>query len=136
MTFNLKQLEIMNTSTKETMNILDKKVQVGLDLFTIKELMYCSDIKHNTRFIEDLNKTLKTYDSNSNISNKFSCGMGTYNLMIHKRDIGLFCIGMKPHKNWRLKDLKEYFGLKGKKEKCKEQIEFLADLFLIPKLNK
>ena len=110
------------------MNILDKKVQVDSDLFTIKELMYCADIKHDTRFIEDLNKIIRIDTSDSNI--------GTYNLIISKRDIGLFCIGMKPHKDWRLKDLKEYFGLKGKKEKCKEQIEFLADLFLSPfKLN-
>ena len=104
------------------MNILDKQVQVESELFTIKDLMYCADIQHDTKFIEDLDKGLRINTTNSN--------MGTYNLIISKRDIGLFCLGMKPHKNWKLKDLKEYFGLKGKKEKCKAQIDFLADLFL------
>ncbi len=104
------------------MNILDKQVQVDSELFTIKDLMYCADIQHDTRFIEDLNKSLRINTTNSN--------MGTYNLIVSKRDIGLFCTGMKPHKNWKLKDLKEYFGLKGKKEKCKAQIDFLSDLFL------
>ena len=104
------------------MNILERKVQVDSELFTIKELMYCADIQHDTKFVEDLEKSLRINTKNSN--------MGTYNLIISKRDIGLFCLGMKPHKNWKLKDLKKYFGLKGKKEKCKAQIDFLSDLFL------
>ena len=104
------------------MDILDKQVQVASELFTIKDLMYCADIQHDTRFIEDLNRSLRINTKDSNL--------GMYNLIVSKRDVGLFCIGMKPYKHWKLKNVKEYFGLKGKKEKCKAQIDFLADLFL------
>jgi len=36
-----------------------------------------------------------------------------YNLIISKRDLGLWRIGMKPHKHWKVTDVKKYFGLKG-----------------------
>ena len=35
-----------------------------------------------------------------------------YNLYVSKRDIGLNAIGMKPHSNWRVRDVKTYFGIK------------------------
>jgi len=42
---------------------------------------------------------------------------GYYNLVVSIRDVKLFSIGMKPHRHWRLKDVKWYFGLKGNTEK-------------------
>ena len=39
-----------------------------------------------------------------------------------KRDVGLFCKGMIAHRNWRLKDVKDYFGLKGNKESILDQL--------------
>ena len=39
-----------------------------------------------------------------------------YNLYVSKRDIGLNAIGMKPHSNWRVRDVKTYFGIKGNKK--------------------
>lgn len=84
--------------------------------------MQLAEIKQDTRFIEDLESSL---DINDNKSSR-----GIFNLIVSKRDIGLFCIGMKPHRHWRLKHVKEYFGLKGNKDKCKAQIEFLVDLFV------
>ena len=40
-----------------------------------------------------------------------------YNLVVSIRDVSLFDIGMKPHRHWRLKDVKWYFGLKGNTKK-------------------
>lgn len=40
-----------------------------------------------------------------------------YNLVVSIRDVSLFSKGMKPHRNWRLKDVKGYFGLTGGTEK-------------------
>lgn len=51
-----------------------------------------------------------------------------YNLVLSKRDVALFCMGMKPNRYWRLKDVKEYFGVKGSKEKVKEQLNDLCEL--------
>ena len=39
-----------------------------------------------------------------------------YNLYVSKRDIGLNAIGMKPHRNWRVRDVKSYFGIRGNKK--------------------
>lgn len=45
-----------------------------------------------------------------------------YNLVVSKRDVALFCKGIKPHRNWRFTDVKDYFGLKGNKQKVYEQL--------------
>lgn len=45
-----------------------------------------------------------------------------WNLIISKRDLALFCKGMKPHRYWRFNDVKIYFGLKGNKHKVYEQL--------------
>lgn len=39
--------------------------------------------------------------------------IATYNLLISKRDLGLWAVGMKPHRNWYVSDVKKYFGLTG-----------------------
>tara|TARA_Y100000034_G_C6776797_1_gene346903 strand:+ start:584 stop:898 length:315 start_codon:yes stop_codon:yes gene_type:complete len=37
-----------------------------------------------------------------------------YNLIISKRDICLYeKLGMKPHRGWKIGDVKRYFGLRG-----------------------
>lgn len=38
----------------------------------------------------------------------------TWNLLITKRDLNLYVkFGMKPHRNWKVSQVKEYFGIKG-----------------------
>ena len=36
-----------------------------------------------------------------------------YNMIISKRDISLYCKGMKPHRGWKVSVVKYYFGIKG-----------------------
>tara|TARA_B100001248_G_scaffold198366_1_gene152787 strand:- start:107 stop:496 length:390 start_codon:yes stop_codon:yes gene_type:complete len=37
-----------------------------------------------------------------------------YNLIVSKRDVCLYAkLGMKPHRGWKIGDVKRYFGLKG-----------------------
>ena len=79
------------------------------------------NIDENCQFLKDLNNS------------KTGVNMGIYNLICSKRDLTLFCKGIKPHKNWRLKDVKTYFGLfdtKGK-ENIKNVL-FLMDKTLNP----
>ena len=50
---------------------------------------------------------------------------GFYNLIVSIRDVKLFIAGMKPYGNWKFKNVKEYFGLKGNKENVLNQLEQL-----------
>ena len=74
----------------------------------------------SSRFFEEIS----TPNSMMNVNNN-PMPRGIYNLIVSKRDVGLFCVGMKPHRNWRIKDVKQYFGLKGNNEKIKSQLEQL-----------
>jgi len=51
--------------------------------------------------------------------------MRAFNLACSRRDLSLFCKGIKITRGWRLKDVKEYYGFSGGKEKCLAQIEAL-----------
>ena len=45
-----------------------------------------------------------------------------YNLVVSIRDVSLFSKGIKPNRNWKLKDVKWYFGVKGGTDKVLEQL--------------
>ena len=46
--------------------------------------------------------------------NTMQSNKGYYNLVLTIRDLGIYTkIGMKPHRHWRLKDIKQYFGITG-----------------------
>jgi len=53
-----------------------------------------------------------------------------WNLILSKRDIGLWSIGMKPHRGWKVSDVKWYFGIKGNKDKLVLEIQKLAERHL------
>ena len=38
---------------------------------------------------------------------------GIWNLLLSIRDCKLYSKGIKPHRNWRISDIKWYFGVKG-----------------------
>ncbi|QDP68154.1 MAG: hypothetical protein Unbinned1473contig1000_32 [Prokaryotic dsDNA virus sp.] len=45
-----------------------------------------------------------------------------YNLICSKRDISLYVkCDMKPHRNWRVTDVKKYFGIKGTGQKLLDE---------------
>lgn len=48
-----------------------------------------------------------------------------YNLIVSKRDFGLYSIGMKPHRHWSFNETKKYYGLTGNKTKVAEDIKQL-----------
>ena len=49
--------------------------------------------------------------------------MAMYNLITSKGALQLWCKGIKPNMNWRLKDVKKYFGVTGNAEKIKVALE-------------
>lgn len=66
-------------------------------------------MRQKTQFEKDLDSTLAINGNKSSF--------GYYNLIVSIRDVSLFSKGIKPHRNWRLKDVKWYFGLTGNTEK-------------------
>ena len=60
-----------------------------------------------TPFIESFKsgKTISVNGKNINIA--------LYNAIISKRDLGLWKVGMKPHRHWKVTDVKKFFGFTG-----------------------
>ena len=50
-----------------------------------------------------------------------------YNLCISIRDVSLYSKGLKAHRYWRLKDVKQYFGVKGGTLKVLEQLKAMQN---------
>jgi hypothetical protein len=58
-----------------------------------------------------------------------------FNLICSKRDISLYVKhGMKPHRHWKVGDVKKYFGIKGTGQKLLD--EFMAVRNQYYELNK
>jgi len=70
-----------------------------------------------TQFELDLQKPLSINGAQS--SKAF------YNLILSIRDVKLFQIGLKPHRFWKISDVKAYFGVKGSKEAVLQQLNDL-----------
>jgi hypothetical protein len=66
-------------------------------------------MREKTQFEKDLDRPINL---NGNQSSR-----GYYNLVVSIRDVKLFSKGLKPHRHWRLKDVKWYFGLTGGTQK-------------------
>ena len=67
-----------------------------------------------TQFEQDLEQDLSVNGKDSS--------KGMWNLIVSKRDLGLWKMGMKPNRHWKVTDVKRYFGLKGNKEKLYDDI--------------
>ena len=61
------------------------------------------------------------------IINGYESNKGYYNLCITIRDLGLWSKGLKPHRNYRLKDVKNYFGLTGSAETMLQRLTDFRD---------
>ena len=77
-----------------------------------------------TQFETDLEKDMSI---NGGASSK-----GMYNLIVSKRDLGLWKRGMKPNRHWKVTDVKRYFGLKGNKHKIYDDICKMVDEYTKP----
>ena len=53
-----------------------------------------------------------------------------YNLMVTRRDVNLYLHGLKPHRGWKIGDVKAYFGLTGSKQKVADAINAMHDKFV------
>ena len=69
------------------------------------------NMNENCQFLKDLE-----------VDSRFAVNRGVYNLILSKRDLMLFSKGIKPHRNWKLKDVKIYFGIEGNKQSILNQL--------------
>ena len=76
-------------------------------------------IENTTQFERDLIVPLS-------INGNSSC-RGWYNLVVSIRDLGLWKIGMKPNRHWKISDVKRYFGIKGNVDSCIDQLNKLKE---------
>ena len=51
----------------------------------------------------------------------------TWNLLISIRDVKLWKVGMRPHRHWRIKHVKDYFGVTGGTTKILAHLYKLKD---------
>ena len=71
------------------------------------------EINEDCQFIKDL--------ENNN-------GMALFNLAVVKGQLTLFNKGILPSRHWKLKHVKEYFGMNGNKEVMLDKITLLQDV--------
>lgn len=68
-----------------------------------------------TKFQEDLGKSIDV--------NGTPMPVGYWNLIISIRDVKLYSKGIKPHRMWKISDVKWYFGVKGSAQQIAETLE-------------
>ena len=86
------------------------------------EKQFLKKIK-DTKFEQDLQIPISVNDG--------VMSRGTWNLVLSKRDCSLYSKGIKPHRNWRISDVKWYFGITGGAKRLTEQLQEFLD-YLTP----
>ena len=72
----------------------------------------------NTQFFKDMTDESKTLKVNNG-----TMPLGYWNLIISIRDCKLYSKGIKPHRNFKITNVKKYFGLTGDASKLVVQLE-------------
>ena len=74
-------------------------------------------------------KTFFEIDKNKTITiDGTELSLGYYRLFLTIRDLKLVTrTSLKPHRNWRLKDVKQYFGLNGSAKTILQKLETIAN---------
>jgi hypothetical protein len=81
-------------------------------------------INANTMFYNDM------INHSININGK-PTPVGMYNLLVSIRDCKLYAIGIRPHRHWKISDVKHYFGIKGNAKELANQLEQIRDLLIV-----
>lgn len=66
-------------------------------------------------------------DLNENSSDNLLVNRGVYNLIVTIRDLKLVLVGIRPHRNFKLRDVKRYFGINGSAKKILERLLEIRD---------
>ena len=61
-------------------------------------------------------------------NSKRNYNLGLWNLSLSRRDLTLYCKGIKPNRKWRITPVKKYFGMTGHKEVLLEKLHRLNEI--------
>ena len=61
-------------------------------------------------------------------NSKRNYNLGLWNLSLSRRDLTLYCKGIKPNRKWRITPVKKYFGMTGHKEVLLEKLDRLYEI--------
>ena len=69
-------------------------------------------------FMEELRKEAEIIANGGEVMtvNGSPMGRAIWNLIVSKRDLSGYVRGWKPHRHWKVTDVKKYFGIKGSGE--------------------
>jgi hypothetical protein len=79
-------------------------------------------INGNSQFYADLIDENKAINVNGSMMPK-----GYYNLIITIRDLGLYEIGLKPNRHWKISQVKAYFGIKGTATQMRAELKAIKE---------
>lgn len=83
-------------------------------------------INANSQFFVDMTDESKLINFNGSPMPK-----GYWNLILSIRDLSMYAKhGMKPHRHWKITDVKKYFGIKGTAESMLEQLTYYKEIVL------
>ncbi len=77
---------------------------------------------NGTKFQADLGKSISV--------NGGAMPVGYWNLITSIRDVKLYSKGIKPHRMWKITDVKWYFGVKGNAQQIAEVLEKYKEILL------
>ena len=75
-----------------------------------------------TKFQADLGKSISV--------NNGQMPVGYWNLITSIRDCKLYSKGIKPHRMWKISDVKWYFGVKGNAQQIAEVLEAYKNILV------
>ena len=79
------------------------------------------------QYFADLQKPIRINDGVMSI--------GIYNLIVSIRDLKIYSRGIKPHRNWKITDVKKYFGVQGSTLNILSQLELELEMYKYNKEN-
>ena len=104
-------------------DLLERQIQItDGSIHSLKEVLKELKISTESQFLTDFDTQLNLNGAQSN--------RAVWNLICSRRDVRLWQVGMKPHRGWKITDVKNYFGIKGNKDVIVEKIEYLCEMFL------
>ena len=83
-------------------------------------------INESTVDIDDDCQFYKDLVSMDNSQRNYNLGL--WNLSLSRRDLTLYCKGIKPNRKWRITPVKKYFGMTGHKEVLLEKLDRLHEI--------
>jgi len=79
-------------------------------------------INGSSQFYADLMNESKDINVNGAMMSK-----GYWNLIVSIRDLGLYEVGLKPNRNWKISHVKAYFGIKGTATQMRNELKAIKD---------